>query len=62
MSIEKPSVGTLIKTLKECNKSNEDIIDILRSIIQQKVMYGGNIQDSIDYWLDITIKNSLKNK
>jgi hypothetical protein len=62
MSIEKPSVSILIKTLKDCNKSNEAIIDILRSIIQQKVMYGGDIQDSIDYWIETTVKESLKNK
>jgi hypothetical protein len=50
--MEKPSVGLLIKTLKECNYSSDAIIDILRSIIQQKLMYGGDIQDSIDYHID----------
>jgi hypothetical protein len=49
MSTEKPSVGELIKVLKECNKDNDFIIETLKNIIQTKMMYGGEIQDSIDF-------------
>jgi hypothetical protein len=49
MSIEKPSIGELIKVLRGCNKDNDFIIETLKSIIQTKMMYGGEIQDSIDF-------------
>ena len=60
MSIEKPSVGELIKVLKECEKSNDFIIDVLRCIIQTKVMYGGEIQDSINYYISKTKEEYVK--
>ena len=58
--MEKPSVNELIKTLKECNKSNDDIIDVLRRIIQTKIMYGGDVQESIDSEILKAKKDYLK--
>jgi len=59
--MEKPSIGELLKVLKGCKKSNEQIIEIFQCIIQRKVMYGGNIQDSIDFELDKAKRGSLLN-
>jgi len=49
MTYEQPSAGYLIKLLKEANKSSEEIIDVLQSIIHTKQLYGGDVTDMINY-------------
>jgi len=60
MSSERPSVRELLSLLKETDRSLDDIIEIFVSIIQQKQMYGGDISDSIDYWVNIIRKGLHK--
>lgn len=60
MSSERPSVRELLSLLKETDRSLDDIIEIFVSIIQQKQMYGGDISDSIDYWVNIIRKELHK--
>ena len=60
MSSERPSIRELLSLLKETDRSLDDIIEIFVSIIQQKQMYGGDISDSIDYWVNIIRKELHK--
>jgi len=60
MSSERPSVRELLSLLKETDRSLDVIIEIFVSIIQQKQMYGGDISDSIDYWVNIIRKGLHK--
>ena len=47
MSTENSLVFELIDTLKKCQKSDEYIIEVLSSIIQTKLMYGGDIREAV---------------
>jgi hypothetical protein len=62
MASEKPSVADLLKVLRECGKGSEQIIDILSAIIQSKQMYGGDIQNQIDYYIWKALEQSKKYK
>jgi hypothetical protein len=52
MSSETPSVGYLLKLLKEAGKDNEYIIELLQDIIHTQQLYGGSISDKINYQVD----------
>ena len=60
--IEKPSIGELIKVLKKCNKDSEYVIEVLKSIIQTKLMYGGDMQELIDFQIHKAKTEFLKKK
>ena len=50
---EQPKVQDLVQLLRERGKSSDkDIVDILCSIIQFHMLYGGSITDSITYQID----------
>lgn len=47
---EQPTVKDLVQLLRSReNSSDKDIVDILCSIIQSHMMYGGSLADSIVY-------------
>jgi hypothetical protein len=47
------SISDLIVHLRKGEKTDKEIIDILESMIRQHMMYGGVLQDKINYWMDI---------
>ena len=50
---EQPTVRELVQLLRERGKSSDkDIVEILCSVIQFHMMYGGSITDSIVYQID----------
>jgi len=50
---EQPKVQDLVHLLRERGKSSDkDIVDILCSVIQFHMLYGGSIADSITYQID----------
>ena len=50
---EQPKVQDLVQLLRERGKSSDkDIVDILCSVIQFHMLYGGSITDSIIYQID----------
>jgi len=55
---EQPSARELLKFLKEAGKSNGCIIELLVSMIQTKMLMGGDIADSINYEVE-KIKKEL---
>jgi hypothetical protein len=55
---EQLSARELLKFLKEAGKSNECIIELLVSMIQTKMLMGGDIADSINYEVE-KIKKEL---
>ena len=60
MSIEQSTVSDLIKLLREARKTDEQIVEVLESIIKSYLMYGGNIQDVINFQIDKTKKEILR--
>ena len=58
METSKPK--DLIKLLKEAGKSDEYVIDILCSIIQSQIQYGGSLSDKLEY--EIHNANKLLHK
>jgi hypothetical protein len=59
--MEKSSARELWSLLKEARKSNDYIIEVFVSMIQTKMLMGGDIADSINYEVD-KIKKELYNK
>lgn len=50
---EQPTVKDLVQLLRSRgNSSDKDIVDILCSIIQSYMMYGGSLTDSIIYKIE----------
>jgi len=50
---EQPKVKDLVELLRQRGKSTDkDIVEILCSIIQFHMLYGGSITDSINYQID----------
>ena len=60
MSIEQSTVSDLIKLLREARKTDEQIVEVLESIIKSYLMYGGNIQDVINFQIDKTKKRNIE--
>jgi hypothetical protein len=60
MSEERIEVSHLISFLKEVGKSNEAIVSILESIIKTYMMYGGSLQEKINYEFHTAHKESLR--
>ena len=56
--MEKPTARELWKLLKEAKKSDDYIIEVFVSMIQTKMLMGGDIADSINYEVD-KIKKEL---
>ena len=50
--MEKPTARELWKLLKEAKKSDDYIIEVFVSMIQTKMLMGGDIADSINYEVD----------
>jgi len=47
--MEQPKVQDLIDILEKSGKEPHKIIQILSSILQQQMMYGGSLEDKINY-------------
>ena len=60
MSGERIEITSLINFLRQIGKSDESIISILESIIKTYMMYGGSLQEKIDYNFYIAQKESLR--
>lgn len=45
------SISDLILHLQKGKKTDKEIIDILQSLIKEYMMYGGSLQDRINYWM-----------
>jgi hypothetical protein len=56
--MEQPSTRELWRLLKEAGKDNDYIIEVFVSIIQTKMLMGGDIADSINSEID-KIKKEL---
>jgi hypothetical protein len=54
--VESPTVTELIELLIKGKKSEKEIIDVLRCIIQTYMMYGGSVSDSVAYQVDLAKK------
>jgi len=55
---EQPKVEQLISILEQIGKPPLVIIDILSNIIKQQMMYGGSLEDKLQYHIE-TNKKSL---
>jgi len=60
MSEERIEISYFISFLKEIGKSNEAILSILENIIKTYMMYGGSLQEKINYEFHIARKESLR--
>jgi predicted nucleotidyltransferase len=49
--VDQPKVQELVNELKHRGFSPSEIIDILSALIQRKMMYGGDLNDSIQFEL-----------
>jgi hypothetical protein len=58
--MEKPTARELWELLKEAKKSNDYIIEVFVSMIQSKMLMGGDIADSINYEVDKIKKEFYK--
>jgi len=47
--VEQPRVQDLVDILERKSREPHEIIQILSSIIQQQMMYGGTLESKIDY-------------
>lgn len=47
--MEQPKIDALTKVLRECNKTDEQIIDVLESIITVQMLMGGCLEDKINF-------------
>ena len=56
--MEQPKVEHLINLLEQVGKTSSEIIAILSDIIQQQMMYGGSLEDKLQYHIE-TNKKSL---
>jgi hypothetical protein len=56
--VEQPKVEHLIDLLEQVGKTSAEIIYILSNIIQQQMMYGGSLEDKLQYHIE-TNKKSL---
>ena len=56
--MEQPKVEHLIDLLEQIGKTPSEIIVILSNIIQQQMMYGGSLEDKLQYHIE-TNKKSL---
>ena len=54
--MEQPKVQDLIEILERDGKELNEIISILSSIIQQQMMYGGALEDKINYQIHLAKK------
>jgi len=50
--VEQPRVQDLIGLLERSKKEPYEIIQILSSIIQQQMMYGGALEDKINFHIE----------
>ena len=57
--MERTSVRELLKLLKQAKVSNEDMVELFVSMIQNQMMYGGTLQERIDYEVEIIKKKLL---
>ena len=57
--MEQPKVEHLINLLEQVGKTSSEIIAILSDIIQQQMMYGGSLEDKLQYHIE-TNKKSCK--
>jgi hypothetical protein len=55
---EQPKVEHLINLLEQVEKTSSEIIAILSDIIKQQMMYGGSLEDKLQYHIE-TNKKSL---
>ena len=49
--MEQPKVQDLIELLERVGRDPHIIIQILSSIIQQQMMYGGSLEDKINFYI-----------
>ena len=59
--MEQPRVQALIELLERSRKEPYEIIQILSSIIQQQMMYGGALEDKLIFHIEEIKRKSLKN-
>ena len=52
MSQEQIDVYKVIESFREKGLSDEKVIDFLASTIKQQMMYGGTLQDKLNFWFD----------
>jgi hypothetical protein len=53
---EQKDINQLVTALKDVKVSNERIIEILSSMIKQQMLYGGSLNDQIEYQLSLIKK------
>ena len=54
--MEQPRVEDLIELLESVGRNPHDIIKLLSSIIQQQMMYGGSLEDKLNYHIALNKK------
>jgi hypothetical protein len=58
MSLAQPE--DLLNTLKEIGLDDKQILDIFVSILKQQLLYGGSLDDKINYWFGEARKPHFK--
>jgi len=58
---EQKTVSDLINVLKSTKMTDDCIVQILASIIQSQIMYGGTLQDKIDFQIEKTEREGKLN-
>ena len=46
--MEQPKVADFVNILRQNSLTDREIVDVLCSIIQQQMMYGGSLEDKIN--------------
>jgi hypothetical protein len=58
--MEKHKVLELVELLRKNKMSDHKIVELLSSIIQEQIMYGGDLHAKIVYYSEKAIKDSLR--
>jgi hypothetical protein len=58
---EHKTVHDLVVLLRQVNVEDSDIVQTLVSIIQSQMMYGGTLQEKIEFWIDKVIREDRLN-